>query len=433
MTDGELIGCHECGRIHQWRPLAPHERARCTQCRNELYRWHAAGPAAAPNTMVAITLGAVLVYLIAQFFPIVSMNLQGIQTSASLLQAIGVLWREGMQVVATVVFFCAIVYPALDLGSMLYVTAGLARGRRVPGFDTLLRIVQGARHWAMIEVFMIGILVTLIKMLSVAKVTPHPGLFAFGALTILSALALRYEPRGLWALAERVAQAAPRRRGGATRALTLETAPGTVLVTCGACGLVNACPTTSDPKAHAPHCERCGNRLHRRTPDSINRTWALLAAATLLYIPANMLPVLYTQSIGGTEGDTIMSGVLQFWHGKSPGLAVIIFVASIFVPVGKLIALALLAGTAQFKSRWAPLGRTRLYRVVEFIGRWSMLDIFVVTLTVALVRFKALATITPGPGALAFGCVVILTMFASSQFDPRLIWDPIDKRGEHND
>lgn len=422
MTEGELIGCHDCGQVYRWQPLARRERARCTQCRRELYRWQAAGPAPQPHTMVAVTLGAVLVWLIAQCFPIVSLQLEGMVTSVTLLQSIGVLWHERMQVVATLVFFCAIVFPVLDLGALLYVATGLARGRRVPGFDMLLRIVQAARHWAMTEVLMMGILVTVIKMTSLARVVPHPGLFAFGALTLLSALAMRYEPRALWALGDRVA---PR---------TMRRAPAPIegpadYVSCHACGLVNRCACDGP----AAHCARCAARLHRRIPDSINRTWALLAAAALLYIPANILPIMYTTSIGsGAEGDTIMSGVKLFWNSNSRGLAIIIFVASIVVPVGKLLALVVLAASAQWRSRWAPLRRTRVYRLVEFIGRWSMLDIFVVTLTVALVRFQAVVNITAGPGALAFGVVVVLTMFASSQFDPRLIWDPIKKESKHD-
>ena len=167
--------------------------------------------------------------------------------------------------------------------------------------------------------------------------------------------------------------------------------------------------------------------MHGRHPDSIGRTWALLIAAAILYIPANLLPVMYTHSLFGVEDDTIMSGVVLFWTSGSKGLAIIIFIASMVVPMLKLATLALLAFTAQRRSRWRPVQRTRLYRMVEFIGRWSMLDIFVVTLTVALVRFDALAVITAGPGALAFGAVVVLTMLASMQFDPRLIWDPVDE------
>jgi paraquat-inducible protein A len=170
--------------------------------------------------------------------------------------------------------------------------------------------------------------------------------------------------------------------------------------------------------------------LHRRLPDSIGRTWALLLGAAILYIPANLLPVMYTHSLFGKEDDTIISGVVYFWNSGSPALAAIIFIASIVVPVLKLAALSLLAFTSQRRSRWRPYQRTVLYRLVEFVGRWSMLDIFVITLTVALVRFSSLAVITAGPGALAFCAVVVLTMLASMQFDPRLIWDPVEHPGE---
>jgi paraquat-inducible protein A len=410
VREGEAVGCHDCGALHGWRPLADGQRARCTRCGNVLYRWYAHGPAPTPASMVAVTLGAVLVYLIAQCFPIVELEMNGLTSGATLLQAIGVLWNERMEVIAAMVFFFVVAFPALELGALLYVSAGLLRGRRVPGFHLLLRVVQGARHWAMTEVLMIGILVTAIKMTSLARVIPHPGLFAFGALTILCAVALRYEPRALWALGERI---------DPVRRAPVDAGSGKP-VDCHACGLLN------DGACDGRHCRRCGAVLHRRIPNSITWTWALLAAAALLYVPANILPVMYTESIGGTGGDTIMSGVVLFWETGSPGLAIVIFVASVLVPVSKLVALAVLAGTAQWGSRWAPAGRTRVYRMVEFIGRWSMLDIFVVTLTVALVRFQTLAVITAGPGALAFGCVVILTMIASSRFDPRLIWDPLE-------
>jgi paraquat-inducible protein A len=173
-------------------------------------------------------------------------------------------------------------------------------------------------------------------------------------------------------------------------------------------------------------CSRCGATLHQRNPDSIMRTWALLIAAALLYIPANLLPILHTTSLFGDEDDTIMSGVVYFWTSGDWPLAVIVFVASILVPLLKLSVLSLLALTAQRRSKWRPLERTKLFRIVERIGRWSMLDVFVITLTVGLVRFKSLAVITAGWGALAFAAVVVLTMIASMQFDPRLIWDGVD-------
>jgi len=422
-----LIGCHDCGCLYHREPLNSCERARCTRCRHELYRWHAGGPLRRADSLVALTLGALLVYLLAQSFPIVTLEMGGMTSGVTLLQAVGVLWNESMQVIATMVLSCAIVFPGLELASLLYVAVGLRRGRRVPGFNMVLRVVQGARHWAMTEVLMIGILITVIKMTSMARVVPHPGLFAFGVLTILCALVMRYEPKALWELADRLAP----RRNQEVAADAVAHAPDT-LVACGACGLVNGRPWQR-AKSGAAHCRRCGAALHRRIPNSIGWTWVMLAAATLLYVPAMMLPVMYTRTLGGgAEGDTIMSGVVLFWNTGSPGLAIIIFIASVVVPVSKLVALAWLNATAQLRSRAAPLARTRAYRVVEFVGRWSMLDVFVVTLTVALVRFDALATITAGPGAIAFGCVVIVTMVASHQFDPRLIWDPIESNGERH-
>ncbi|CAB3749536.1 paraquat-inducible protein A [Paraburkholderia solisilvae] len=206
------------------------------------------------------------------------------------------------------------------------------------------------------------------------------------------------------------------------------------LIACHACGRVQR-RTGALPDGSPQRCERCGAALHRRNPDSLIRTWALLIAAAVLYIPANLLPVLHTTSLVGTEDDTIMSGVVYFWTSGDWPLAIIVFVASILVPMMKLTVLSILTITTQRRSRWRPHERTTLYRVVERIGRWSMLDIFVITMTIALVRFKSLAEITAGPGAIAFGSVVILTMLASMQFDPRLIWDnletgPARRRGE---
>ena len=363
MKLGELIGCHDCGRLYQRRPLALDERARCTRCQHELYRAPSTTAAGQAEKMVALTLGAVLVYLLAQFFPIVTLDMGGMTSGATLWQSVLVLWDEQMQVIAAMVFLCAIAFPGLELGALLYVGIGLMRKRRVRGFDLVLRIVQGARHWAMTEVLMIGILITVIKMAGMARVTFHPGIFAFAALTVLCALVMRFEPRALWTLADRLAPRPP--NALAPDAESSGADPD--MIACGACELVNPAPH----RMHrgVPHCRRCASALHHRIPNSIGWTWVMLAAATLLYIPANILPVMYTQGIVGTGGDTIMSGVLLFWNTGSPGLAIVIFVASVVVPVSKLVALAWLNLSAQLRSRKAPLARTRAYRVVEFIGR----------------------------------------------------------------
>jgi paraquat-inducible protein A len=414
----DLISCHDCGVLHQRRPVRPREKARCVRCRSVLYR----GIHSNANRMAAITMGAVFTFLIAQFFPIVQLEVGGYSTSATLLGAIHVLWTEQMQAVAVVVFLFTILLPAVELASLLYVTLSLRAGRRPPGFDHLLRAVGLARRWGMTEVLMIGILITIVKMTSLAEVIVQPGVFAFGVLTMMLAIVVSFDPKILWNIGEHLP--GPGRVAQKTFSYTaLARAP---LLACHSCGLVESVKYT----LRHQYCARCGARLHRRHPDSVGRTWAFLLAAAILYIPANLLPVMYTHSLFGQEDDTIISGVVYFWTSGSPALAVIIFIASIVVPVLKLVALALLAWTAQRRSRWQPLQRTKLYRIVEFVGRWSMLDIFVITLTVALVRFQSLAVITAGPGALAFCAVVVLTMIASMQFDPRLIWDPIDTHGE---
>jgi paraquat-inducible protein A len=198
------------------------------------------------------------------------------------------------------------------------------------------------------------------------------------------------------------------------------------LLSCHACGLLQR----AKAGVHAAACARCGARLHRRKPESVARTAALLIAAFILYIPANILPVMETGSLFGAQTDTIMSGVVFLWITGSWPLAALIFFASIVVPLAKLSALTLLTVSVWRRSEWAPLQRARLYRVMSFIGRWSMIDIFVAAILAAVVQFQAIATVRAGPGAIAFGAVVVLTMFAAETFDPRLIWDP---KGEGRD
>lgn len=191
------------------------------------------------------------------------------------------------------------------------------------------------------------------------------------------------------------------------------------LATCHGCGLLSRA-------GHGARCPRCGSPLHGRKPNSIARTWALVIAAAILYLPANLLPIMETSSLFGAQEDTILSGVVYLWRSGSWHLALVVFIASILVPMAKLFALVILLLSVQLHARWQPVQRTRLYRLVELVGRWSMLDVYVVTLLVALVQLEALATVRPGAGALAFGAVVVLTMFAAMSFDPRLIWDSME-------
>ena len=192
---------------------------------------------------------------------------------------------------------------------------------------------------------------------------------------------------------------------------------GTSIVNCHACGMLH--------QSHAYHCVRCGAALHFRIEDSINRTWALLGAATLMLIPANLYPIMTVTKLGMGQPDTIVSGVIHLMEAGLWGLALIVLFASIVVPVAKLLTLSFLLTTVARGSLWRRRDRTLLYRVTEVIGAWSMVDVFLVGLLAGLVSLGFLATVEPGIGATFFGGAVILTMLAAHSFDPRMIWDGV--------
>lgn len=196
------------------------------------------------------------------------------------------------------------------------------------------------------------------------------------------------------------------------------------LLSCHDCHLL--CEAPAGGHDHLA-CPRCGASLHTRKPNSVARTWALVMAAAIFYIPANLLPMTITSSIAGIQADTIMSGVIYFIRSGSWEIAAVIFIASVFVPLFKLLILVVLLLSVQLRWAWRPKDRTALYRLTEAVGRWSMLDIFVVTILVALVKLGAVASIEAGPAAVYFALVVIITMIAAESFDPRLIWDALEE------
>lgn len=196
---------------------------------------------------------------------------------------------------------------------------------------------------------------------------------------------------------------------------SFETAASRGFATCHVCLKLNEDPTH--------RCTLCGAALHVRQPDSMQRTIALTVTAAVLYIPANVLPIMTTDQLGVAMDSTILGGVLVLLHHGDYPIAFVIFAASVMVPIGKLIALSWLCWSIAKPKAGAHIARTKLYRAMEFIGKWSMTDVFVVAILVALIHLGGLLRITPGPAALAFGVMVIVTMLAAESFDPRLIWD----------
>ncbi len=208
----------------------------------------------------------------------------------------------------------------------------------------------------------------------------------------------------------------------------MATAADSSLINCTTCRLVSRVGRI--PKQSFAICSRCGAQMYRRKPNSLARTWALIIAAYILYIPANVYPIMTVISFGKGEPDTILSGVQSLMASGMWPLAVLVFFASITVPLVKLFGITLLLVSVHYQWRWRPRQRTILYRLTEAVGRWSMIDIFMISILVALVRLEAIATIEPGTAATSFAAVVVLTMVAAMSFDPRLMWDAMEPRDD---
>lgn len=417
-----LIACHECDFVQRHVPVAPGATVRCRRCNGVIYRH----PDKDFDHAIAWSLTGLILLVLANIFPVLHLSVGGNQTDASLFSGALALYRSGQPGVAGLVVGILIVAPLLLFMLQIGVLLPLRSARLPRHFAVAMRLLSRLDHWIMFDVFMLAVIVAVVKLSSLAEVTPGPGLWAFLVLMMAATVsAVSYDRHMLW---ERYAELTgegheDERAGGVAGARGGASALAAGLVACSECGLLCRWPGAADGHAH---CPRCASPLHPRKTDSLNRTWALLLAGYVLFIPANLLPITITSSIVGVQADTIMSGVLYFWHEGAYDLAFIIFTASIFVPLAKLLALTVLVWSAQCRSTWEPLQRTRLYRMVEFVGKWSMLDVFVVAMLARLVQFSSLASIEAGPGAIAFALVVVITMFAAMSFDPRLLWDPLE-------
>jgi paraquat-inducible protein A len=263
----------------------------------------------------------------------------------------------------------------------------------------------------MVEIFLLGLFVAYVRLGKIATIDIGPALLALGTLTLtMLAADNMLDEQAVWeALDKRRLQRVPRPEAGLLGARLRR-------MGCDTCRLVTR-------GREGTLCPRCGFALHHRKPDSLSRTWALVAAAMILYIPANTYPVLTVIRFGAGAPSTILEGVRELMDAGEWPLALLVFFASVAVPVLKLVSLILLLVTTMAGLKYRPRDRTTLYRIVDAVGRWSMIDIFMESILVALVQFGAVVTILPGPGAIAFAAVVILTMFAARSFDPRLIWD----------
>lgn len=406
MSGGPLIACEHCATLHERIPVEAGATATCTRCGYVLYR-----QSGVPlDGWIALTLGALVVFMIANSFPIATLYMQGMSVQASLPGALYLTWIQGHEILAIMTGLFAFWLPLTQLLFLFWGLTCIRKGRLPPDFAHGMRLYHLVLSWSMIPVLVLAILVAMVKFAGLASVVLGPGIWALALLSVMLTALGRVSAHRLWRYAE---------DRGLVEMSTADMAGGDLLASCPACGLVQAMESGSEPCA----CSRCGAHIHFRKPDTAARVWALVIAAAIAYIPANVLPVMHVRTATGNSDHTILGGVVELWRLGSWDLAVIVFVASVVVPLTKLLALTLLMLRRRWAGHTVQRQRTRLYELIEFIGQWSMLDVFVVILMSAMANFPGISQVIAGPGAASFGLVVILTMLATMSYDPRKGWD----------
>jgi paraquat-inducible protein A len=403
VTHPQLRECPGCGLLQMVPPLARRGAAHCARCPT-LLRHVSAHQL---QHVLALALAALVLLIVMCASPLMSVEAAGMFHVADLFSGPEELARQSMAPLGLVVLFVTVLAPLFRLAATLYVLIRAHERHPPRHLSRLFAWAEKLRPWSMIEVFVLGVFVAYVKLADLVTIGLRTGVYALLALTFVL----------VWFDSALDREAVWERLDPEDRPDALPCGGSAGAVGCETCGLVSA------PQGHDARCPRCGSALHARRPHSIQRTWALVIAAAILYIPANYYPVLSVVQLGAGQPSTILGGVEELITARQYPLAALVFFASIAVPVLKLIGLSImLTATQTGRAGWLR-DRTRLYHIVRFIGRWSMIDIFMESLLGALVAFGAVITIQPGVGALAFCAVVILTMFAAETFDPRLMWD----------
>ena len=401
--------------------MPPGSRAVCQRC-DAVLRHTRHDPLLLP---LALNISALILFGLGASLTLMSVTTAGQQRVADLVTGPTELEQYGLWEISLVVLVTTIAAPLARILSMLAVLIGLRLRRPPKVLRTIFAWVEHLRPWSMIEIYLLGLFVAYVRLSGMAVVDLGPAIYALGGLMVIMVLADHMlDAQAVWEALD-----PPNRRRqrflDANPVIPDRPSAGTHRwrLGCDTCGLVSRA-------APGMRCSRCGFRLRVRKPGSIERTWAFSIAAVVLYVPANIYPVLTVVRLGAGEPSTILGGVRELLDLGMWPLAALVFFASVAVPVLKLIGLAILLISTRTGSGWALHDRTVLYRIVDTIGRWSMIDIFMESILVALVQFGQLASVYPGPGAIAFAAVVILTMLAARSFDPRLMWDSAQTKAE---
>ena len=363
-----IVSCHECAYVVHLPAIPNKHKALCPRCGYKLtmHRQHAL------QWICALAVSALIFLFAALPFEFLSFSAGGQTQNIDLLAGIDVLFIEDYAILGLLQIMAILILPGLILISILVILIPLQFGIVMPKADYITQFILHLLPWSMAEIFLIGVLVSLVKISSLADIAVGPSFYAFLLFTLsMSAMLMFFDEHQL-----RIA---------------------------------------IQQKSHIAH-------KPINASQSIQTTWALLISSVLLYIPANVLPIMVTKTLGDEKASTIIGGVILLWQSGSYPIALIIFVASVLVPVAKIVILCWLNYSVQQGHQQLNRERIRWYRLTEFIGRWSMIDVFVVAVLVSLIQLGNVMSIHPGYAAIAFCAVVIVTMLAAMSFDTRLIW-----------
>ncbi|TAJ38068.1 MAG: paraquat-inducible protein A [Reyranella sp.] len=413
VTRPELRECPGCGLFQTVPAMEANMRCDCPRC-GTLLRATRADPT---GHCLALTAACLVLFAVLWLAMLMKVSTAGIVRETDLMSGPQELVERGLWPLALAVFFTTAAAPLFKFAGTLYVLVGLRMSTLPPNLRGVFRFSRKMGTWAMLEVLLLGAFVAYVKLGDLVTIELGPAVYALGILTIVIVWAeLALDPQAVWEEIERRGQT----HAPMPAIAPMEYRPGAA--GCESCGLVCV------PAEHEGDCPRCGAHVHERKPDAIGRTLALLIAGVVLYIPANVYPVLTVMQLGAGQPSTILGGVEELLASNMYPLAALVFFASILVPLFKLLGLGSMliatsmAGSAE-NANVLLRQRTALYFIVAWIGRWSMVDIFMESLLGALVKFGSVITIEPGAGALAFCAVVFVTIFAAESFDPRLMWD----------
>jgi paraquat-inducible protein A len=392
----------------------------CPRCGKELHRYIKNST----DRTAAQCLAGLFLYFPAMLLPLMTFQTMGLSETSNIIQSIITYYRQEYFLVALMVFFSAVLFPFLKL-SLGFAVATLIRLRKSPPLlPFLFRHYIHLEDWAMVEVYLLGIMVTVIKMYQTTDISYGLGFYCFIALVLATmGTTVVLDKKLFWARIENGDGKIGPESENAERVAnsTMMTAREAGLVSCHICHRLTIIPDSDiDTSIRCPLCKA---RLHSRKPDSIARTWALMLTAGLLFIPANLLPIMRVDYLGRPDASTIVDGILHFFRDGSYAVGLIILSASILVPLFKISGLLIILLTIRLKRRIFLQQQAKMFRFIEFIGRWSMLDIFVIAILSVLVRFGFFSSIQAAPAATYFCMVVITTMLAAQTFDPRLLWD----------